>query len=261
MDRTCPKVLLLGDAEHREFSDPLNWLRANTNLQVTGTIDEAVDSGAGDWHTLIFAQARPGRFSTRDIERVSRAFPLAHYVALLGSLCEGEMRRGGAWPGVVRVYWHQFLARCRSELKVSLRPTSWQLPRTASEVERTETLLASAPAPSTGLVVIFTRDATLFDALSFACQGAGYSTVWCSNDRHRTFQGAVAAVWDGVTQGRIDFPQLGRITTQMANCPVIALLAFPRYDQVEQAREQGARAVVSTPFMLPDLWTALRATA
>ena len=211
------------------------------------------------WHTVIFAQARPGQFSAGDVELVSRRFPLAHYVALLGSLCEGETRSGHPWPGVVRVYWHQFLARCESELRVSLFPTSWQLPRTASDVERTESVFERPQDPASGMIVVFTRNASLFDALSAACQTIGYSCVWCSNQRRRNFHGAVAAIWDGETQGQIDFLQLSRITAELPEVPVIALLGFPRHDQVLQAQAHGARAVVSSPFLLPDLWNAIRA--
>jgi hypothetical protein len=264
MQRNSPAVLLIGNVGHHEFRDAVGWLRRSTGLATADTIDHAFDvteGRGGGWHTVIFAQARPGQFSARDVERVSRAWPLAHYVALLGSLCEGETRSGTPWPGVARVYWHQFLARCESELRSGSPPGSWQLPRTASDAERTETMFAVAPDPRSGLIAVFTPDALLFDGLSLACRGVGYATVWCPNERRCSLRGAVAAIWDGTFQGRTDFGRLRRLPAQVAGVPVIALLAFPRHDQAREARKNGAAAIVSCPFMLPDLWNVIRATA
>lgn len=260
MDRVRPKILLIGDAKHREFHASVRWLRDETELSIAATVPSALqldEHEAERWHTVIFAQARPGQFSRRDVEWISREIPLAHYVALLGSLCEGEAHHGGPWPGVVRVYWHQFLDRCRSELRLDLQPTSWQLPRTASEAERVEALMRNQPECGGGQVVVFTRSALLFDGLAAGCRAVGLSTVWSSHERRRNFQGAVAAIWDGTGQEAIDYDRLASITRQLPGMPVIVLMDFPRFDQVQRAQAHGARAVVSCPFMLPDLWTAL----
>lgn len=254
-------VLLVGDAQHHEFRDAVDWLRKRTNLSLAETVDRAIEQNkerGEHWHTVFFAQSRPGQLSAGDMERMARAFPLAHYVALLGSLCEGESRSSLSWLGMARVYWHQFPTRGRSELQPGPHPTSWQLPRTASDVERTEAVLARRLPKASGLIVVFTREALLFEALSAACRKVGYATTWCWNDRCHGFHGATAAIWDGTFQGRVDFEQLNRISTGLAAAPVIALLAFPRHDHVRRARENGASAVVSSPFMLPDLWNVLR---
>ncbi|MFO7905921.1 MAG: hypothetical protein ACQESR_07260 [Planctomycetota bacterium] len=254
-------VLLIGDANHHEFRDAVDWLRKRTNLSLAKTVDQAIkqsEEGGEHWHTVFFAQSRPGQLSVGDVERMTRSFPLAHYVALLGSLCEGESRSSMAWPGMARIYWHQFPTRVFSELRRSAHPTSWQLPRTASDLERTAAMLATLPSQASGLIVVFTRDAFLFEALSAACGKIGHATTWCWNDRCLGVHGATAAIWDGTFQGQVDFEQLSRITTDLADVPVIALLAFPRHDHLRQARESGARAVIPTPFMLPDLWNVLR---
>ncbi len=253
-------MLLIGEADHHELRDALDWLRQHTHLKVAGSIDQALEysrSESATWHTVVFAQPRPGMFAPRDIDRMSRALPLAHFVALLGSLCEGETRSGQPWPGVVRVYWHQWPTRCATELRMGIEPTSWQLPRTSSEIERTQWMLQRGVPQGEGLVAIFTRQAVLFDALAAACRVAGYASVWCASDQRPIFQGASVALWDGATLDDADLQQLHRITTQLPQVPVIALIGFPRYDQLQRVRQCGAVSLVSCPFLLPDLWTAI----
>jgi len=263
MHRKSPAVLLIGNWGHHEFREAVGWLNRHTGLATADTIDHAFDlteERGACWHTVILAQARPGQFSARDVERVGRAWPLSHFVALLGSFCEGETRSGTPWPGVARVYWHQFLARCESQPRPGSALRIWQLPRTASDAERTEAMFAVAPDPCSGLIAVFTPDALLFDGLSLACRRVGYATAWCPNERRCSLHGAIAAVWDGTFQGRADFGRLRCLHAQLAGVPIIALLAFPRHDQVREARENGAAAIVSSPFMLPDLWNVIRAT-
>ena len=80
MDSPRPRVLMLGDIDHREFGEALGWLREHTDLKLAHTIDNAIEAERHEsehWHTLILAQARPGQFSSRDIDRLSRTFPLA----------------------------------------------------------------------------------------------------------------------------------------------------------------------------------------
>jgi hypothetical protein len=264
MDRIRPTVLLIGEVDHGEFRESRCWLQEHTDLTVAHSVEHAMgcETPAGQpWHTIVFALARPGQIAPRDVRRISHQYPFTHYVALLGSLCEGTSSVGSPGPGVVRVYWHQFVYRCQTQLRGDKQSTSWQLPRTASEAERLETVLNSLPSRREGLVAVFTRSALLYDALASACRTVGYSTLWCAHDRRPGFQGGRAAIWDGTTQGQTDFGQLQRICSQQPQLPIIALLAFARHDQVTEARACGARSVLTSPFLLPDLWTALEQAA
>ena len=140
--QTCrPSVLFVGAIDFHEFGEAVCWLRAHTQLAAARTVTEAMEqceSRQTFWHTIIIAQSRPGQFAPHDIDQLSRAMPLAHLIALLGSCCEGETRSGRCWPGVVRVYWHQFTARAATELRMDVTATSWQLPRTVSDAERAD---------------------------------------------------------------------------------------------------------------------------
>jgi hypothetical protein len=257
-----PAVLLMGAVEHHEFGAARRWLRAHTRLDLAAGAEEALGRLARrtrPWQTVVFAQARPGQLPARDVDRIGRAVPLAHLVALLGSCCEGETRSGRPWPGVTRVFWHQWEARCRQEPPGDILPSTWQLPRTASELERTVQALAAPPPPATGLVAIVTRRASLFHGLAAACRVAGYSAVWKTSPTLRDVDGVVAVLWEGATMDDGELEQLRQIGTVLARIPVIALLGFPRYDMVQRAQRCGVRAVLSIPCLLPDLWSTLRA--
>ncbi len=261
MENGPPSVLLIGDAEHHELRPAKRWLQSHVRLQLADSVAQVLALAppyVADWQTIVLAQTRPGQFSLRDVERLSHIVPLAHFVALLGSHCEGETRSGQPWPGVVRVYWHQWLVRCEAELVSRIEPTSWQLPRTSSEVERTQCLLQRAAARHDGLLAIYTRKAVLFDALAAACRRVGYTSVWCVREQRRIVEGAVAAIWDAETADEASVQQLARITRHLGTTPVVAVMGFPRFDQVQRLLSSGVASVVSLPLQLPDLWTALR---
>ena len=87
-------VLLIGEYEHAEFQAAVRWLHDRTRVHQAPTIQRAAELLAGDGVTpqvLVLAQARPDRFSTRQVEQLHEAAPLARLVALLGSWCEGEL--------------------------------------------------------------------------------------------------------------------------------------------------------------------------
>ena len=125
-----PHVWMLGDWEQAEFAPAVTYLRSNVNLSLTPS--------ANDPDLILVVASRPGRFSTAEVETLHRRAPLAKLVALLGSWCEGEVRSGHPWPGVTRIYAHQWQARLPRELE------TWQ-PRTATEIDR---LMNSRPAKS-----------------------------------------------------------------------------------------------------------------
>lgn len=256
-----PSVLLIGAIEFHEFDEAVRWLRAHTQLDIVPTVAAAIqrsESQQAFWHTVVIAQSRPGELSQQEIDRLSRAMPLTHLVALLGSCCEGELRSGRPWPGVVRVYWHQFAARAASELRMDITATSWQMQRTASDAERADHALPGPPHPADGLIAICTRQAVFFDALASVCRIAGYATVWTSPEKWWSVQGAVAVLWHGHLRTADELQQLQQVATRSRPARVIALLGFPRHDDAQRAAAAGAATVLSIPFLLPDLWNTLR---
>jgi hypothetical protein len=256
-----PAVLLIGDHTFHEFAECVAWLAEHTDLTTVGTIAAAMSlmtEPLRNWDTLVIAQARPGQFTQIDVEQLSRTLPLTPLVALLGSCCEGETRSGKPWPGVVRIYWHQWLARVPSELSSGRSPTTWHLPKTASDAERVDFALRCVPPSAAGLVAICTPDAAFSRALEQACKIAGYTTVWIRDPAQGGPHESAAVLWHCTGSDELLATQIRAARRSWCHSPIIGLCGFPRYDQVALARRCGISAIVSLPFLLPDLWNTLR---
>lgn len=254
--------LFIGDRNRPEFRDARKSLEAIgpvTNHADPAMAATALANGASQPDVIVIAQSYPGQYSIQAIDRLRSVAPLARVIALLGSLCEGEMRSGCPWPGVIRVYWHQWPGRGERELRklVEGRGSAWTLPVTATEEER---LLATADEPlpkRQGLLVIYTPRAAAEDWLSAACRACGYSTVWLRPPSPPRIQGTVAAIFDGTDFGDEELACLRRLCLALASTPVIALADFPRIEDRVRILSAGAAAMLSKPVMLDDLWWEL----
>ncbi len=269
-------ILLIGDADRREFRQALAGLATLAQVTRTADVKAAVAllieprvvcgtaataglSSSAAFDIIVLAQAYPGEFSPAAVERLRQLAPLARMVALLGSWCEGEMRSGKPWPAAVRTYWHQWPARADLELRrlAAGRDSTWALPATATEEER---LLADAgqPLPQRhGLIVIYARSFVVADWLSAACLRYGHATVWWHPRRRPQVRGAAAVVFDGWDCGEEVCRTLRQVAAAMAPAPLVALLDFPRIEDIERARDAGAAAVLSKPLHLQDLFWQL----
>jgi hypothetical protein len=222
------------------------------------TVEAAVELLTDDGFApdaIIVAQAYPGQFSHAAIDRLRRLAPLARVLGLMGSWCEGEMRSGQPWPGAVRVYWHQWPARCGQELGRLAQGEcpAWGLPVTASEEER---LLAEAVVswpPRHGLIAICARSFDVAEMLATACRSCGYATVWLRPSRPGRVTGVAAAVFDGSDLCDPESDDLRRLAASIRPAPVVALLDFPRVEDRDRALASGATAVLSKPLQLGDL--------
>ncbi len=251
-------VLLTGDYQHREFCDAVGWLDQHADLNKIDEVDDALSHLSHcemPPEIIVVAQSRPGQFAPSAIERLHKASPLSRLVALLGSWCEGETRTGHPWPGVVRVYWHQWLPRCAEEFQrlSSGGPAVWNLPRTVSDAEQ---LLYATVRPRSSraeLIAIHADRFAEFDALSDACQSSGFATVWLAAFQAQYVHGAAAIIWDGTSCDPAEAERLSSLATMMNPTPIIAVLAFPRLEDRDRALQAGAAAVVSKPFLLNDL--------
>jgi CheY-like chemotaxis protein len=249
--------LLVGDGDHEDFLEATAWLAEHTQLRRVKTAEEGRNCLAeGPWpEAVVIAQSRPGQFSSRQIESLHAASPLSRLVALLGSWCEGEMRSGKPWPGVIRVLWHQWQPRLIPPLAPDSAPhcTLWELPRTAPVAEQYAAAADVAWPKRDGLVAIHAPTVHNYEQVRDVCRQAGYSTLWLPPNQTVHASHVAAAIWDGVACDEIGDPQLRAVVAQHRPAPVIAMLDYVRRQDYERARSAGAAAVIAKPFLVYDL--------
>jgi CheY-like chemotaxis protein len=257
-------VLLVGDTERREFRGVAAPLEGRADVIAAPDAAAAaalLESGDLAPDVIVVAQAFPGQYCEESIDRLRSLAPLARVVALLGTWCEGEMRTGRPWPAAVRVYRHQWPARCARELGRLGQGhcPAWGLPPTASEEERALATADEPIEPGTGLLGIFTPWWDMYDCLALAGRQRGYASVWLMPHRRPCLSGVKAVIFDGTECSPGEQIALTRLVAEARGAPVLALLDFPRADDADRALAAGARAVLSKPLLLDDLFWHLDA--
>ena len=255
------RALLVGKAEHPEFAAALGWLRAHLQLTVSAGVDLALQHlrGNEDPQLILLVQARRNEISQRQIEQLHRAAPLARLVGLLGSWCEGEVRSGEPWGGVKRIYWHQWTPRfidAASEREPH-RSKTWVLPRTTTPAEKLLRSQEHYRAPQSGRIGISALSFIDFETLADACQASGFATVWLAepNTIHREDLSAILC--NGGTSHRQDLHRIKHLAHQFPGLPLVAVVGYPRFDDHQRLLAAGACQMVSKPYLLDELLTAL----
>lgn len=261
--REPPTVMLIGDSEQREFAAPLMWLGKHCRCHWYPTVAEAVEAlqlaaNAPDWVVLVASYR--GAFDHAEVESLHKLAPLARLLTLLGSWCEGEMRSGRALPGVARAYWHQWEARAAAEMlgERAARYAGWSLPRTSLPLD--VSLLARAEphsifhrAGDTPQISVLAPSRERYLTLADALRTCGYPSLWQPATTFASASNSGAFVIDGdsLTERISALTQL--TIASAVDRPTLLLLDFPRWQEVEQAREWGVQRVLSKPYLLGDL--------
>ncbi len=128
-------ILVTGDYWHTDFQSLVSKLQVPVTLVPIGKAESVKDF---NFDLVVVAQARRDQFSMAEIEKLQSLFANLPIVALLGSWCEGELRSGTPWPGVIRVYWHQWEGRYERFVKQlsGAGITDWHAPRTSAVADR-----------------------------------------------------------------------------------------------------------------------------
>lgn len=254
------RLLFIGDTTTPEFAPLMRSSKRHVEVSKIGSVREALASPdvlpAADVVALV--QSRRGRIAAGDVDELRRRWPLTPLVALLGSWCEGEVRTGHPWPGVPRVYWHQFEASLANDLNRigADKCPSWGLPTTLTADERLDQLADMRLETRTGLIAIRSAGYSDFDALADACRGVGYSVVAVPPGEPVTVRGADAAIWSETYAGSGP-REIAQLHNELKTKILVALLHFPRHHDRTQALAAGATAVVSKPYMLDALLNEL----
>jgi hypothetical protein len=250
------RVIVIGDRESPEFTEPLHWLAQQTTVSFAAELQAAaamVMAEQDPADILVVAQVRPGEHSTADFDSLRAAAPLAPIVCLLGSHCQGEGRTGKPWPGAVRFYAHQFIARLGRQLErlASYGATAWTPPFTATEDDR---LLATVPAHAPDLsarVDIVSDSRAMAVALGDLLQSAGCEVA--KLDENGAGEGVDIVLFDCAGEFAASKSSFTRLVEQAPQAAKIALVGFPRVEDQAMALACGASVVVSKPFHGEDL--------
>lgn len=287
-----PRVWIVGATDGAELQPllarfaTLAPLRFASSRQTTRPVEQdppgAETAGGSEW--VVFLSERPESVGRETVERWQRWFPLARFVVVLGTWCEGESRTGRPWPGVARMYWHEAEAQLLAPLAHFVdEPLEWRLPRTATEVER---ILAATPSrPSLVERTTFapgdheTGDAAAGETRQDgepALQVAIYSATrggWEAVRDAAEICGASARRWTGATAEFPDLVDAALIDVEDASdlqtapwrdgpwrtrrIPTLVLFGFPRWEDYVKLAESGAE-LLPKPWRLADLarWLA-----
>lgn len=251
---------IVGDVEDPAFAPAIAWLRkAARPLVRLEQMPALADAIRGDTScaAILFFQSRPARISQNLVEQWHRLAPLASLAALVGPWCEGEPRSGRPWPGVPRIYWHQWQARLPPALGLSDNRSSPLAPRTLSE---TDLLLRSlAPgavlrASRAGLAAIVTHRRETYASLADALWIAGLRSVWQQPDLPLQHRGADLTFFDGWESCQASAAGPGDATSRP---PAILLADWPRPADLQRAQSHGIAQVLARPLLVTDLLTTI----
>jgi hypothetical protein len=264
MANQTPRVLLTGDYWHSDFQG----LIASTVCVTTLVPEDKVTNehlSVREYDLVVVAASRPNQFSASWIESLRATIAPTPVVALLGSWCEGEQRSGDPWPGVKRVYWHQWRGRFdffASELG-DLQVGIWNLPATANDADTIDHILKGGFDASIGNdwnIGISSLSEDAYQMLQDALQTLNSSTCWIERqqwDAQATEQLTAVCVeadtWNETVEARIEWLR----DDLEIDAPIILLLNFPRKNDVQAAKSAGVIDVVSKPFQLPDIAAAI----
>lgn len=244
-----PAVWLGGEFGHPDFAEAVALLR--------NSADVLADPSPRPPEVVVLAQSRPGTIGRSAVEALRRRFPLAGFVLLAGTWCEGEPRTGRPPAGMHRLYWYEFGPWWHEQLArwAAGSCPAWAWPAGGEGLSADR---PPDPCAHLGLIVLETTGWDTADTLADVLHPAGYATAWSPPCKMPArLHGAVAGIWEGCQLDEAEVPRLAQFCRRVHSAPVVALLDFPRRERCERAIEIGAAAVVAKPWRNCDLLSTL----
>jgi hypothetical protein len=257
------KVLVTGDFWHTDFQK----IVSKFDVPVTLVPFDKVDTVLGqNYDLVVLAQSRRDQFLEADVERLLTNFPSVPIVGLLGSWCEGESRSGRPFPGIIRIYWHQWEGRYSQFVEQLEKSgiTSWHAPRTTTESDHVvaQTIRKDLSLGS-GIIGVSAWTRSEFDMLDDAIGSLGLRCRWVERSIWDAASSATVSVmcvvadsWTAELEKRIRW-----LNSEIPDVPFVLLLNYPRQSDSESIEAAGISAVVSKPFELQDLKAAIAQAA
>jgi CheY-like chemotaxis protein len=252
-------ILLVGPSD-AELRNAALAIEGSSIVHCAADLDEAarmLESGAIEpVEIVVLPESRGGRTSDASLDALRRLAPLVRVWRVLGTWCEGEARSGRPPRGCLTTYWHQWPARFGRALRLASRGEApdWALPLTATADERIAAdALALGALRGSGTIVVVAPRAQAASALVDLCRRAGCDTLLATEDGRFRVDGAKAVVWDATVERIVDPRAVAELRACAPGARVVAVVGFPRAEDVEAAQRAGVDAVVSKPFLAGDL--------
>ncbi len=139
------------------------------------------------------------------------------------------------------------------------------MPLTATEDERCLLSVWAFPGARTkNSIAVAGYDAASVETLAECVRAAGYPATIIpyevasqATNARAVYLGMTAVIWDGCGPFDQQRSHLARLAQSFAPLPVVAVLGFPRHQDILAATADGVRAVVSKPYQLGELALAL----
>lgn len=249
------RVLFTGDYRHPEFAAPRAFLAVAAEVDLREAL---VEEPVGGSELIVLCQSRPGQFTQEQVERLHARAPLARLLAILGSWCEGEQRSGRPWHGVERVYWYDAVGRLRNLLnRDSHSPPSRTL-APAEQIEHSARRWPSADAGATATIFALRRQD--YEPLADVCRVLGLTPRWDPNWQGQGAAPTLLLVAIDDLQASVSIESLAPLARAWPGSQRIALLNFPRCNEVQQLQQAGFHHVLGKPLLVADLLHCLSDT-
>lgn len=249
------QILMVGEYRHREFQNAVAQMEQVADVVCFRGADAALNwlrSAGGSPRWIVAAQSRPGQFYAPELEALFALSPLSRMVVLLGSWCEGETRSGTPYPGIERVYFHSWRPWFDRQWQGTYQ-SALLLSRTATPNDYGLADSRSSLPILSANIGISSRNADTVDALKDAFRGTGASLTWLS-DYPIVLEPSdldLAIAHDVEPRyGRMQ--AISHIESLYPNLPIVALVDFPRWDELESLRER-VEGFISQPYRIGDL--------
>lgn len=245
-------TMFVGDAQREEFRDTAAWL-IGRGAVAAGDVTKGlaiVREGFAP-ALIVVAEAWPGRYSANDVEELRRAAPLARLVRLLGTWSEGEGRTGKPWPASTRGNWQRWNGVRPTDLSRLSQPV------TANENDRL--LRVCVPEASnfhaalSQVIAIYARSRESAESLDDLFSQRGWNAIWIRSVNAAVPGNVDCAVFDARNNSAGELKALAALREALGEMPIVALVGFPRVDDLERFKAAGAAAVVSKPYLAEDL--------
>ena len=262
------KVLITGDYWHSDFRALLPELDCVTTLVPTEKLsDEHLFDASYD--LIVLAASRRDQLSPAWVESVRGKASPTPLVALLGTWCEGEQRSGEPWPGVQRIYWHQWQNRFAHFVRqlTSSEVCDWQLPATSNDADIAINFGSNQTtkiADRQSIIGVSAVSDIHFQMIADALQTFKRDAYWIEQqDLDASVIAKLSLVvvdadsWNPNVQARIESLRHDlKIDT-----PIVLLSNFPRQSDLTAVNAMGISEVVSKPFQLSDFALAIQRAA